>query len=352
MKKVSIIAIVLVIIGFGAYIFGSIVVSNSLSNNATIITKPDSNSPEQNVINTANSSEAKVALNTTPTTSIAAPVVENKNGIISNNASIANPNGDELSNVLDTQSPKGYNIKSMQVVGSLTVQPYKLKVYAKPDLKAKSGYLNTNTKYVTITGEYENWYRISIGNYVGFIEKSDADISAVVNAGSEFLKCNLIGCVDGINNNHVLLNVRQSPDETSKILYTLSNAGNFNIIGAIGNYYEVDVQGEQGYVSAKYVSTIIPSIVENGFRIMDNISDVGNELASNSSYVISNAPVSLYISGNERVPVHATSSPKSTIETYLSNNERFQCTDVGNSWIKVIVDGKEGYVFTDNISNL
>lgn len=352
MKKVTIIAAILIILGVGAYIIGSYVVSDNLSNNASIINKPGAIETNQDIINASTSLDAKVALNTTPTTSIAAPIVDNKKNIVSNNTSIVNPKGEELSTILSTQSPVGYNINSIQVVGNLNVEPYQLKVYSKPDINSKYGYLHSNSRYVTITGEYKNWYRISIGNYVGFIAKDKVEISAVVNAGNSFIKCNLIGCVNGINSNNILLNVRKSPNPNSEIIYRLSNVGNFNIIGAIGNWYEVDVQGTLGYVDSKYVGTILPSILENNFRIMDNITPVTGDLKSTASYIIKSQPVSAYLQCNSNVPVYSKPSSNSSLEYYLSNNYAFECIELGPNWIKIIYNGKIGYILEQSINNL
>lgn len=352
MKKVTIIAVILIMLGVLAYIIGSYVVSNDLNSNASIINKPGSAETSQNIINASTSIDAKVALNTTPTTSIAAPIVENKESIVSNNASIVNPEGVDLSSILSTQSPAGYNINSIQVVGNLNVEPYQLKVYSKPDTNSKYGYLHSNSRYVTITGEYKDWYRISIGNYVGFIDKNKVEISAVVNAGKSFMKCNLIGCVNGVNSSNVLLNVRQSPNSNSEIIYRLSNVGNFNIIGAVGNWYEVDVQGSLGYVDSKYVGTILPSILENNFRIMDNITPAIGDLQSTASYIIKSQPVSAYLQCNTNVPVYSKPSSSSSLEYYLSNNYAFKCVELGPNWIKIIYNGKIGYILEQSINNL
>lgn len=352
MKKVTIIAVILIMLGVGAYIIGSYVVSNDLNSSTSIINKPGSAETSQNIINASASIDAKVALNTTPTTSIAAPIVENKESIVSNNASIVNPEGGDLSSILSTQSPAGYNINSIQVVGNLNVEPYQLKVYSKPDTNSKYGYLHSNSRYVTITGEYKDWYRISIGNYVGFIDKNKVEISAVVNAGNSFMKCNLIGCVNGVNSSNVLLNVRKSPNSNSEIIYRLSNVGNFNIIGAIGNWYEVDVQGSLGYVDSKYVGTILPSILENNFRIMDNITPAIGDLQSTASYIIKSQPVSAYLQSNTNVPVYSKPSSRSSLEDYLSNNYAFECVELGPNWIKIIYNGKIGYILEQSINNL
>lgn len=109
--------------------------------------------------------------------------------------------------------------------------------------------LNTTVK---ITGEESNgWYRIEYNSQEGFVSGKYIE---VVNC--DVIETTKKGKVINVKSNDVL-NVRESNSPSSKLLYTLKNGTEVDILEKLSNgWIKISYNGKVGYVNGRYIEEI------------------------------------------------------------------------------------------------
>ncbi|WP_297639637.1 SH3 domain-containing protein, partial [uncultured Clostridium sp.] len=187
---------------------------------------------------------------------------------------------------------------------------------------------------VVITGENKNNYNV-ITQYgvTGSIPKSDLTL---VKSGenNQLVKLNETEHVIHVT---TVLNVRQQPDVHSGLLTTLKEDTNIQVTGQEGEWFQVNINGQTGFVYDDFVgqgevSTPVATSATNTMTTSSS-QQTSNENTSNSN-VVSNTVSSNTITNNQ---VQAT--PVKNTNTITSNN-----MNTNNSQIVNYSTPKNGYV--------
>ncbi|MBD7912961.1 SH3 domain-containing protein [Clostridium cibarium] len=273
------------------------------------------------------------------------------------------------------------------------------------------GYI-LNGQEVGITGENGDWYKISFNNSDGYVSKEyvQKENATPVNTKAETQEnftASGRGQVTNVTNS---LNIRQSASTSSRVLGSLRNGENFDIIGKSGNWYNIRTGSVTGYVSGDYVKEVsgnsvpssTPQQAASGRGQVTNITNSLNirQSASTSSKVIGSlrngegfdiigksgnwynirtGSVTGYVSGDyvretsgssdstnhseevisnqkgqvinitSNLRVRSSAGTNSTVLGYLLNNQIVNITGKRGQWIKINFNGQAGYVSSEYI---
>ena len=93
----------------------------------------------------------------------------------------------------------------------------------------------------------------------GYANKLYNGVKSIINNGDGFKTMNAQGQVTGTNS----LNIRITTSTNSNIIGSYSNGTKINILGKVGNWYQVKSSAGYGYVSADYIK-ILSNDTSNG----------------------------------------------------------------------------------------
>lgn len=133
------------------------------------------------------------------------------------------------------------------------------------------------------------------------------------------------------------LRIRQKPSTNSNILGYLYGGNTVNIISKTDGWYEIEVKGIKGYVSADYIS------VNNGGSANNNNNTENNNMSGNYGQVI-NVTTSLRI--------RQSASTSSAVIGSLRGGDKFEILSKSNGWYKIKSNGTTGYVHGDYVKVL
>lgn len=104
---------------------------------------------------------------------------------------------------------------------------------------------------ITITGTAGEWTRVTVNDETGFISTEFVGKGSVPSV----LTIDSVKRRNGITNASV--NMREEPDTNSDVIEKLELFTPFTITGENDEWYEVEYEGERGYVSKKYSETAV-----------------------------------------------------------------------------------------------
>lgn len=132
------------------------------------------------------------------------------------------------------------------------------------------------------------------------------------------------------------LRVRSEASINSNIIAYLKEGQAVNIIKKCGSWYNIELDGQKGYVYKDYIE-----FIQNSNNINNNTSNV--ESKSKRGEVTN-------VSSNLRMRVGPSTS--TNVITYLNDGQALTITGESGSWYEVEVDGKQGYVSKDYVKLL
>lgn len=131
--------------------------------------------------------------------------------------------------------------------------------------------LNGNQK-MDIIAQYGTWYQVTINGTTGYVDSSYVKI----------LNPDALGTATLVNT--TFLHFRQEPSIDSNIIETLNENSVINVLAQRGSWYEVEVNGQIGYVDGYYLD-----VQYNG-----NSSNISSRYPTpNSNEITTNYPISL-----------------------------------------------------------
>ena len=123
------------------------------------------------------------------------------------------------------------------------------------------------------------------------------------------------------------LNVRESPNTSSKIVTVLPKDASFEITGEEGDWYKIKYQDYTGFVSKQYVA------------INENVVNTNIPPKANSNGIV-NKDSKLYI-----LPLL-----NSTVIESINPNTEILVISINGKWAYIQTDTTSGWIFTDNIN--
>ncbi|MDD6796373.1 MAG: C40 family peptidase, partial [Clostridiaceae bacterium] len=137
-----------------------------------------------------------------------------------------------------------------------------------------------NGQTVSIIGESGNWYKINYNGRTGYVSKDYVQKSGASNSGSTNSSSNNTG---SSNSNQTMnkqgqvynvssnLRVRSGASSSATVLGYLTNGQVVTITGKSGNWYKIDFNGKDGYVSSDYIRDY--SVNNSGTTTDGNVSN-------------------------------------------------------------------------------
>lgn len=154
----------------------------------------------------------------------------------------------------------------------------------------------------------------------GYANKLYNGVKSIINNGDGFKTMNAQGQVTGTNS----LNIRITTSTNSNIIGSYSNGTKINILGKVGNWYQVKSSAGYGYVSADYIK-ILSNDTSNGNN--------GGSVQAPTSYQtgkVSNISTSLN--------VRKSPSTSSAVITRLTNGTEVKVVSTEGDWYKIYSD--------------
>ena len=154
----------------------------------------------------------------------------------------------------------------------------------------------------------------------GYANKLYNGVKSIINNGDGFKTMNVQGQVTGTNS----LNIRITTSTNSNIIGSYSNGTKINILGKVGNWYQVKSSAGYGYVSADYIK-ILSNDTSNGNN--------GGSVQAPTSYQtgkVSNISTSLN--------VRKSPSTSSAVITRLTNGTEVKVVSTEGDWYKIYSD--------------
>lgn len=205
-----------------------------------------------------------------------------------------------------------------------------LRVRLNPDLNGEVIASLNNGEKVSILGENGSWYQISYNNQIAYVSKEYIK----TNSSQESSSRSTSGKVVNVSSS---LRVRSGAGTNYQVIGYLTNGESLNITGESGEWYIINYNGKNGYVSKEYVSV----------TTQNNTSSSSN----NSNNVLNKEGIVVNVSTNLRV--RSGAGTNYGVLGYLINGNKVTITGENGSWYAINYNGKTGYVSKEfiNISN-
>ncbi|MBR6668858.1 MAG: SH3 domain-containing protein [Clostridia bacterium] len=176
--------------------------------------------------------------------------------------------------------------------------------------------------------ENGDWYHVSVekknGYFnAGFVDKKYTTYSNEI--------CTVIAA------NGKGVNLRLGPDTKYGVVRTIPSGSYGMIIQEGDGWWKISVNGYVGYMSTDYLKD---GIVRKGNATTGGTTG-GNTGSTSGGYALVNNP-----GANERLNLRAAASRSSRSLGKYGNGTYVTVLSQGNTWCKVIVDGKTGYMMT------
>ena len=199
------------------------------------------------------------------------------------------------------------------------------------------GYL-TNGQEFDIINQNGDWYEIKHNGQSGYIYKEYAEILNTSNtneSNKNFKSITKFGYVRNVSTN---LNVRSNPILSSDVIGTLNEGQTIEIKGEKDNWYEINYNGRNAYVSKSYI--------KEGQGSKSKAPQVENKTISKSFLDFSKGQV-VNVSSNLRVRAGAGTNHNAI--GYLNNNEVFNIKNKVGDWYEIDFKGHSGYIHKDYV---
>ncbi|MPQ43380.1 SH3 domain-containing protein [Clostridium tarantellae] len=191
-----------------------------------------------------------------------------------------------------------------------------------------------NNEKIYINYEENGWYNITFGkNEKGFVKK---DYVKVLKNKKSVKDNNTSPKIEKNNKKGIVvvsssLNLRKGPGINYSVINYLPNNKEVEILGENENWYKIRVNGEEGYVSMKYIKVISNNSSNKETKPSNEekpkaVNEIGTVIVSSSLNVRSGAGTNYGIIDS------------------LIRNKKVEILENTGEWYKIRFDGKEGYV--------
>ena len=252
---------------------------------------------------------------------------------LNNKLLVKNSSKNSDSNSIDNQNK--VDVSNLDTTGKINTSSDTVHVRNTPkDSSMILGKLK-NTSTVHITGKSNDWYKIKYNGGHGFVHSSaitlhqNDDSSKKTPKPVSFLATSKTGTVYNLYQG-ISLHVRSGAGLTYSIIGDLHNGDTVNIINQIGNWYEINYNGQIAYVYASYINTNSTS---------NNNSSNGSIPTPTSTGTVCNLSNGVYL--------HVRTGPSldNSIIAYLSEGDTVNIIKEVNGWYEIEYNGQIAYVY-------
>lgn len=227
-------------------------------------------------------------------------------------------------------------VSDLKATGKVSSKSNTINVRNNPhDSSMVLGKLHKNST-IHITGKTNNWYKIKFNGNHGYIHSADVTTTnEELTTKNDFVKPSLLASsMSGTIYNlyqGISLHVRSGAGLNYSIIGDLHNGDTVNIISQIGNWYEINYNGQVAYVYASYVNT-------------------GSQTTSTSS---SNASTGTVCNLSSGVYLHVRTGPSldDRIIAYLDEGESVNILGKTGNWYKINYNGQIAYVYSSYVND-
>lgn len=193
-----------------------------------------------------------------------------------------------------------------------------LRLRAEPSTEAATiTYLNSGN-LVQILDDLGEWYKVSYGDFTGYVFASYVVSQDSQTASAESLAESVAGKMGAVVGNDV--NFRSGPSTDADVLSMFSEGDQVTIVSIIDGWCKVDYSGQEGYINANYLAVDgLPLVEPKGI-----------------------------VTGNA-VNVRSIPSTDGDIVTRVSTGVTVDLLALEDDWYAVSVDGTKGYIRSDFI---
>ena len=198
------------------------------------------------------------------------------------------------------------------------------------------GHIYTGSK-VDVIGESGSWYKINYNGKEAYVSKdyikkvTDSNSNNNNNSGSQVTskKGEVINASAG-------LRVRSEANTNSSVLGYIYTGDKVDIIGESGNWYKINYNGKEAYVSKDYIKKITDSNSNNN-------NNSGSQVTSKKGEVI-NASAGLR--------VRSEANTNSSVLGYIYTGDKVDITGESGNWYKINYNGKTAYVSKEYVKEV
>ena len=175
---------------------------------------------------------------------------------------------------------------------------------------------------VEIIGELGDWYRIKYKGQIGYIQGNW--VSTSDKEGQTAPKYGLVSSSFGIN-------ICRTP--SGDVISRLNGGSQVNIIGEVGDWYKIELNGNEAFVSKKYIDLVDTDLSQNG-------SDTQNSNVVDQSFTG-------YVTASA---LNVRSGPWGNVDDVLYNGAQVKVIGKDGDWFLIEHNGETKYVYMDFIS--
>ena len=209
--------------------------------------------------------------------------------------------------IKDDKSMRGYVFAEYVAYYDAYVTADDVRLRAEPTTESETKTRIAQGSKVSIISEYNDWYKVSAGEFTGYMSKSYVEYSPTV---TKLDKTRGYLIESGVN-------FREGPSTDCKAITRLAKYAPVYITGETDEWYRVLYNEQEGYVSKDFV--------EKGRLVV-------------------------YVIGQD-VNLRAGASTDSDLLTKVRQNSEFEIIGADGQWLKGIVNHNTGYIRSDYLSS-
>ncbi|MGL4991965.1 MAG: SH3 domain-containing protein [Sarcina sp.] len=200
--------------------------------------------------------------------------------------------------------------------------------------------LYTNSQITVLSNSENGWYKIEVDGQVGYVDAYYLQVASNTQSNSSN---NGIGTGSLVNT--TFLHFRSEPTLDSNIISTLNTSSSITVLKKIGTWYQIEVNGQVGYVYGYYLSVNNQSSITPS---NNNNTESGQNQNPNSSQNQTNTNQEIGTGSLVNTTfLHFRTQPttNSDIISTLNTNSTIVVLSKAGGWYEVEVDGQTGYVY-------
>ena len=219
---------------------------------------------------------------------------------------------------------------SMLVPSSLAMYQAKVTADALYLRESPGGEIITTLSYNTVVAVLNNsssWYKVAVNGREGYVsgEYVAGTTQTDFSLGTAKIVCS------------TTVNFRSQPSTSSTVLASMPNGASVNITGVSNGWFKATYNGQNGYVSADYVSFAGSG---SGSSSSSNQSSSSSSSTSRTGKIVCDTSVNFRSQPNTSCSIIGSLYNGATV-TILSSE---------NGWYKATYNGKTGYISADYVT--
>ena len=204
--------------------------------------------------------------------------------------------------------------------------------------------LNTSSN-IKVLAKDGNWFKVQVGNSIGYVYSYYIKLSPTTNiVAPPTTHSNNTSQIKSTSNstflgtghliNTTFLHFRTEANLECNIISTLNTSSNIKVIKRLGSWFEVEVNGQTGYVYSYYVSVSTPKVKTTPITPKPKTPSVTTKGIGTGSLI-----------NTTFLHLRDSSSTNSNIIETIYSNDSITVLSKNGAWYKVDVNDQIGYVY-------